>query len=82
MPKLTTTNSPPQNKADNSNDNQSRIINNPKQPITSGFPAKKDPTKPVINSNLPLSRQSYRPKQPINNKGEETLDTSIHAHGS
>ena len=77
-----TTNTLPQNKSDRSNDKQQKSVNSPKQLTKPGSPANNVPRKPVANATSSHSHQSFTPKKPINNKGEETLDASIHAHVS
>ncbi|CAG8519785.1 2199_t:CDS:2, partial [Funneliformis caledonium] len=56
--------------------------NDPKNPYTTSKPANITPKQPINKPNPPPTFQSNKPKQPFNNKGEETLDASIHAHSS
>ena len=76
------TNTSPQNKADRSNNNQLRNVSSLKNLTTISQPVNNILTKPVAKPNPPPFYQSNKPKKLINNKGEETLDASIHAHDS
>ncbi|CAG8746492.1 9974_t:CDS:1, partial [Funneliformis caledonium] len=56
--------------------------NDPKNPYTNPKPINITPKQPINKPNPPPTFQSNKPKQPFNNKNEETLDASIHAHSS